>query len=586
MTFRKTSARCAVALLSLLSVATAAPVAHAQPAPVTPPATPAADSRQEDARSHFDVGLAHFDREEWQAALVEFLKSRELYPSKGNTKNAAICLRKVGRYDEALDMFEVLVRDFPDLSATDRALAQSEIATLQASVGTIEVRDAPAGASVSVDGVDRGKAPLKGPLRLSAGTHTIRVSTDGFLPFEARVDLAGRQAAVVNVQLKALTQAGTLHVVEHTGAAVDVLVDNSFVGKTPWEGALAPGPHTVILRGEGDLGSPPVATTVKVNEVVSIELVAVKLAGEIEIAPQPENASVAIDGVNVGRGKWKGRLKSGPHRAVIALAGYQTYTLDFALGDQLSNVDVELQPAVVAPKPRIAVELDPSFAIGLLWGGAYTTSTSVTSGTTTVDSCASCSAGVPVGAQGLVRATYVFPSRFGLGLHAGYMALFRTVSKRNEQLTPVGKAPEVAPVDDALRLAGFVVGGDASYVLGDDWPLTLRFGIGALIASIHDARTGTFVDSKGASFGVDTAQTGRTTYLYAAPEVRIGRRFGDHFTIDVGTQLLVAAALSTPSWQSTDIGAGQDGAGVFPERQLNGGILMALTPGLGARYEF
>src|SRR3569623_2298163 len=58
---------------------------------------PATDQQKADAKSHFDAGISHFDRQEWAAALVEFLKSRELYPTRGNTKDAAICLRKVGR---------------------------------------------------------------------------------------------------------------------------------------------------------------------------------------------------------------------------------------------------------------------------------------------------------------------------------------------------------------------------------------------------------------------------------------------------------------------------------------------------------
>src|SRR5262245_57725646 len=59
-----------------------------------------------EARTHFERGVAHFDRREWQPALAEFLRSRELAPTRGNTKNAAICLRKVGRFDDALDLFE------------------------------------------------------------------------------------------------------------------------------------------------------------------------------------------------------------------------------------------------------------------------------------------------------------------------------------------------------------------------------------------------------------------------------------------------------------------------------------------------
>lgn len=115
---------------ALTAVLATAGVARAQPAPggssSPAPAPATGDAAKDDARGHFDLGISHFDREEWAAALVEFLKSRELFPTKGNTKNAAICLRKVGRFDEALDLFEALLRDFSDLSPTDHDLAQRD----------------------------------------------------------------------------------------------------------------------------------------------------------------------------------------------------------------------------------------------------------------------------------------------------------------------------------------------------------------------------------------------------------------------------------------------------------------------------
>ena len=161
------------------------------------PADSAAEGPLAEARRHFELGVIHFDRREWQAALVEFLRSRELVATRANTKNAAICLRKMGRFDESLDLYEALVRDFPDLADTDRELARREIAELSASVGTLEIRGAPPGARVSVDGAERGATPLAVPLRLSAGTHTVRVEKPGWLPWETRVDLVGREAKVV-----------------------------------------------------------------------------------------------------------------------------------------------------------------------------------------------------------------------------------------------------------------------------------------------------------------------------------------------------------------------------------------------------
>src|SRR5207237_152698 len=93
-------------------------VARAQtsPAPDAP-----ADDRREQARALFESGLAHFDRGESSAALADFLRSRELFPTRSATKNAAVCLRKEGRLDEALDMLEELLRAFADLPPADRA---------------------------------------------------------------------------------------------------------------------------------------------------------------------------------------------------------------------------------------------------------------------------------------------------------------------------------------------------------------------------------------------------------------------------------------------------------------------------------
>lgn len=125
-----------------------APLAGAQPT------APLDASHRENALAHFKAGLDHFDRQEWSAALAEFLRSRELYPTRAATKNAAVCLRKEGRFDEALDLYEALLRDFPDLPQPDRDFATSEIRELQASIGAVGLRGAEPGASVVIDGRD------------------------------------------------------------------------------------------------------------------------------------------------------------------------------------------------------------------------------------------------------------------------------------------------------------------------------------------------------------------------------------------------------------------------------------------------
>jgi hypothetical protein len=550
----------------------AASEAHAQVPETTP------DKRAE-AQQHFNLALTHFDREEWQAALVEFLKSRELLPTKGNTKNAAICLRKVGRFDESLDMFEALLRDFPDVAPADKALAQKEIGELQASVGTVTFEGAPEGASITVDGVDRGKAPLKGPLRLSAGSHAVRVTMEGALPFEAKLDLVGKQAAVVKVTLARLTQAGRLKVTEHDGKALDVVVDGAVVGKTPWEGALAPGDHVALLRGEGKLGTPPSAVKITIDKVSSLDLLAEELRGEARIEPLPASASITIDDVPVGRGTWEGRLRHGPHRIAATADGYLPLTKDVSLAPdtrQVIPMALQRDPSLVGGRPGIVLELDGAAALGLVFGGDLD------------DRCTgSCSAGLPIGFQGMLHGTYQLGSGLGFGVGAGYLSLGRDVTGRAETITAPGRPANNGTLDESLRLGGLRAQLEGQYKAGDTWPVTLRLGVGVLLGSLSDDRSGNFTDSKNTPYKVSTKQSPSATYLSISPEARIGRKLGQHFEVNVGVEVLVLTALKKPEWDtSKTIGAGGDGIGVFPSASLAGGILVAAVPGLGAKYEF
>jgi hypothetical protein len=568
-------------LLSLVNPRAAlAQAADAGVAPADAPADPAAEKKAE-ARIHFDLGVSHFDREEWQAALVEFLAGRQIFPTKGNTKNAAICLRKVGRFAESLDMFEALVRDFPGLLPGERALADREIAELRASVGTLDIRDAPEGASVTVDGVDQGKTPIKAPLRLSAGNHSIRVVKDGYLPFETRKDLAGREAAIVHAQLAPLTQAGRLTVSEKAGKALDIVVDGSVAGRTPsWEGALAPGPHVVLLRGDGNLGTQPVSVDVKVNQAVALDLEAEELRASLSVTPTPMAAIVTLDGVDVAHGPWTGRLRAGLHKIGVRLDGFLPQLREITLAnDAKENVDVMLESAATPGRSGLQFEIDGAVPIGLLYGGELSSA------------CAgSCSAGVPVGVAGLFHASYRFPSGWGIGLHAGYMTLGRSLKARAATLTPVGKAPVSGlAFDDDLSLRGLRVGPHGEFDTAGDWPVTLRLGTGVFLGSLKDTRSGgPFLDSKGAQYNVSTTFSSAATYLYVAPEVRLGRRFGENFELNIGVELLVMAALTTPAWdplKTVNTGP-NDGNAQFQGQKLTGDIVISALPGVGAKLQF
>jgi hypothetical protein len=555
-------------LAALLAAATAA----AQPHEAT-------DQQKADAKSHFDQGLAHFDRQEWAAALVEFLKSRELYPTRGNTKDAAICLRKVGRFDEALAMYEALVHDFSDLSADDKALAEREMAELQGSVGTIAITGAPDGADVMVDGVDRGKTPLP-PLRLSVGTHAIRITKDGALPFEQRIDLAGRQAAEVHATLAALTQAGRLQVSEKSGKAAQVFVDGALAGTTPWEGALAPGPHTVWLVADGNTGTAPVSTDVKLDQVGHLDLTAVPLGAALRVDPKPAAAAITVDGVFVGRGHWDGRLPEGSHEIVATLDGYTRFASTVAITDAGRQVTVEapLEPVSFGGHRGVALEVTAS------------ASSRVSGNSELASGCSpQCSSSLPLGGAVIARGSYELTNGIGVGLHAGYMMLTSSIEDRMTSIAS-GTLTANGAVKDTLLLHGFVAGVDGYYRTGGTWPIEAGLGIGVLIGTVRDRRTGEFVAGHDGTtmFPVDTQQEPGASYLDVAPSIRFGHQIGGGLELQAGIDVHVLANLGTvPHWDATKIvPTGPDGGGVFTGDAIYPKLLVTVTPGISVRYPF
>src|SRR6185503_10911915 len=116
-------------------------------------------------------------------------RSRAAFPSSKNTLNAALCLDRLGRFDEALEMYEELAARFQaELQADDKMALGPAMSALRAKVGSIEITANVDGA-VIVDGRPRGKLPLTRPIRVLAGSHRIRILKDGYATAERTVEV-------------------------------------------------------------------------------------------------------------------------------------------------------------------------------------------------------------------------------------------------------------------------------------------------------------------------------------------------------------------------------------------------------------
>ncbi len=177
-----------LSLALLLAFFAGSAPARAESRPISIPdrdARRAARARQD----LFRKGVALLQANDVERALEFFLRSREAQASAKNIGNAAICLSRLGRYDEALEMYEeLLLRFASDLDAEDRATLVPAMAALRDAVGGVNL-SANVNGLVVIDGRARGKLPFNAPVRVLGGKHTIRIFKEGYVAYEARVDV-------------------------------------------------------------------------------------------------------------------------------------------------------------------------------------------------------------------------------------------------------------------------------------------------------------------------------------------------------------------------------------------------------------
>ncbi len=113
--------------------------------------------------------------------------------------------------------------------------------------GTIEVQSSTAGAIVSVDGRELGRAPQR--IELRAGPHQVRVEKEGFAPYATEVHVVPGHSVRLSARLEA--EAPRLRVEADVPGAL-VFLDRKPVGKTPLElRDVPPGSHRLNVTAEG-----------------------------------------------------------------------------------------------------------------------------------------------------------------------------------------------------------------------------------------------------------------------------------------------------------------------------------------------
>ncbi len=557
-------------------------VAVAQPPQAPEAARPGQEPAETEAKARFFKGLELFAAKDWGAALAEFERSRQLHPTRGATRNAAICLKNLRRYDDAVMLYEQWRRTWPDAPEDERKLVEAELAALAELVGSLTITVNEVGATVFVDGVERGRSPLDAPLRVSAGAHVVHVYKDGYVAAQVSTTVAGAAAAAVEIALRPLAQSGRLRVRVLDGRRADVRIDGIKVGEAPWEGALPVGEHAIELVAEGELGSQPATAPVKLGEITSVTLELEPVPATLTVTTSPPGALIALDGVSVGRGSFRGRARLGRHRVEVALEGYlpatRTVTFDEA-GSKALSVALERDRTSPlwgsAPQPRfeVAARLGPVIGPSLF-------------GEVSSRGCEDgCDATPSYGALGLVGLGYRWPLGVTAGVDLGYLGLFQRVVDREAVLfeRPDALRRDRGRADDSLALQGLVAGPSLGVDGGDRVVWRTHLFTGVFVANAADRRIGRFAPESG-GVGYATAPYGenhRALSLAIIPEVHIGAKIAAGWEIGAGLAPILLIGLDEPAWSNERDVLGPDFLGYYETERLVGDVVFALSPTLG-----
>ncbi|NMC68555.1 MAG: PEGA domain-containing protein [Myxococcales bacterium] len=160
------------------------------------------DTARAEAQAHFERGVTLMGHENWEAALVEFTRSLELYPTRSALFNGAMCHKALYRYGPAALLFRRWLTEYGDAApAEERERVEAAYAEVRSLLGNLSVSVSLDGAEVRVDGRGVGRSPLPGPLELSVGPHVVEAVLDGYRTARQEATVVAGQDAVTVLTL-------------------------------------------------------------------------------------------------------------------------------------------------------------------------------------------------------------------------------------------------------------------------------------------------------------------------------------------------------------------------------------------------
>lgn len=201
----------------------------------------------------------------------------------------------------------------------------------------VEFASQPAGATVTIDGVDVGQTPLS--TEVLSGQHEVMVKLAAHKAWTGKVDVVALQDQVLPpVTLEA---ADGLVALRSTPAAANVTVNGVFEGQTPLELNLPPGrTHDVVFFLNGYKEARRQVRTNAASES-SVAVTLEPITSSVQISATPADAQLYVNGEFRGSANQVVELLAASQKIEVRREGYVPFSTDF-----ISRPGLEQQLAV------------------------------------------------------------------------------------------------------------------------------------------------------------------------------------------------------------------------------------------------
>ncbi len=212
-----------------------------------------------------------------------------------------------------------------DIEITGMEVAQTFAVDLEPAWANIAISSVPVGATVYVDGEERGETPAL--LEILQGEHIVELRMPRFSSWQQTLSVSA--GVHQNLEPITLLPAEGLLVLSSRPSGANVTVDGEFQGQTPVTLSLDPdGEHRVAVFKPGyDRATRTVA--LEPEETRELELTLKPQLGQVRVRVRPEAAEVFVGGRSQGRGTQILSLPAFEQTLEVKLPGYRSYRQRF-----------------------------------------------------------------------------------------------------------------------------------------------------------------------------------------------------------------------------------------------------------------